>query len=262
MNRQFRERLLTEMEALQTVDCHSHTCLKREYYEAGPRSLFDLNSYFARDIQSVTGQTPEQMYAECDSDEQRWQRLKRVLDKARNVSYWRHNMVAFQGLFDLEDDELTDDNWRGLNERLRERTGDESWYHHVTVEVCKLRTQAKNIPWFEDWEPQYFTAILRMEPALELHKAETRGRLEEHLGCSITDLGSCREALGNLVEEYRARGAVGIKLAHAYRRTLHSEPVEEATATAVFEAALRGEELSPAQAISSSSLQGCAPTRG
>jgi len=247
MNSPFREQLLTEMDSLKTVDCHSHTCLRSEYYQAGPRSLFDIGSYFDRDIESVTGQMPQAMYANCDSDEERWQRLKGVLDKARNVSYWRHNLVTFKGLFDLADDELTDDNWRGLNERIKEKTADPNWYDNVTVDVCNLRTQVKNIPWFKDWEPEYFTAILRMEPALELWKSETRAQLEEHLGCSITDLRSCRQALADLAEQYQTRGAVGVKLAHAYRRTLSSEPVEETIAAAVFDAALHSEELSPTQ---------------
>jgi len=247
MTKTFRNHLLAEMEAIEAVDCHSHTCLRSEYYEAGPRSLFSLGSYFDRDIQSVTGQASGGMYADCDCDEERWQRLKSVLKQARNVSYWRHNLVAFKGLFDLEEDELTDDNWRGLNERIQEKTADENWYHHVTVEICRLRTQAKNIPWFEDWEPEYFTAVLRMEPALELWKSGTRARLEEHLDCSITDLGSCRQALEQLVAQYQKRGAVGVKLAHAYRRTLFSEHVEEATAASVLDGALCGRELSAAQ---------------
>jgi predicted TIM-barrel fold metal-dependent hydrolase len=247
MSDALREELLAEMRSLQTVDCHSHTCLRREYYKGGPRSLFTFHGYFDRDIQSVTGKTGAELYADCETDDQRWGLLKPVLDKSRNVSYWRHNIVTFQTLFDLPDEDLRDDNWEALNETIRRRTADPDWYHHVTVEVCNLRTQAKNIPWFQDWEPEYFTAILRMERALELWQEETRRELEEHLDCSITDLASCRQALVDLVEQYQCRGAVGIKLAHAYRRTLHSDRVDEPTAAAVFDAALRGEELSPEQ---------------
>ncbi len=247
MSHAFREELLAQMAALETVDCHSHTVSEEEYNQAAPRSLFALPSYFDRDIASVTGQTGDEMYAECTCDEERWERLNSVLTRARNVSYWRHNLVAFKGLFDLTDDEVTDDNWRTLNEGIKEKTADPGWYHHVTVNICKLQTQAKNIPWFEDWDPKYFTAVLRMEPALTLCQQETRTQLEEHLDCSITDLASCRQALADLVEQYQARGAVAVKLAHAYSRTLHSEPVEEATAAAIFDAALRGEELTPSQ---------------
>ncbi len=239
-----REELLAEMQALRTVDCHSHTCLEKEYRDAAPLTLFSLMSYFERDINSVTGKSSAQLYEGAETDAQRWAALKAVLERARNVSYWRHNVVVYRELFDLPDEELHDDNWEALNERIKERTADEDWYRHVTEDVCRLETQVRNVPWFEDWEPQYFTAILRMESALDLYTEQTRQSLAEHVGREIKDLHTAKLTLAELVEEYRKRGARGLKLAHAYRRTLHSEPVPEADAAAVFARALAGQELS------------------
>jgi len=101
----------------------------------------------------------------------------------------------------------------------------------------------KNIPWFEDWEPEYFTGVLRMEGALNLHQKEAREGLEKHLDAAITDLKTAKEGLRKLVEQYLGRGAVGIKLAHAYGRTLESFPVDEARAAEVLDRALRGQSL-------------------
>mgnify|MGYP000524706581 CR=1 FL=1 len=101
------------------------------------------------------------------------------------------------------------------------------------------------MPWFEGWEPEYFTAVLRMEPALEVHREETRRQLEEHLGRKLGDVKALKRGLANIAEEYKRQGAVGIKLAHAYSRTLASEPVPEGEAGRIFERALRGEELAP-----------------
>ena len=55
---------------------------------------------------------------------------------------------------------------RALNERIKEWTARPGWYDHVTREKCNLVTQLRNVPWYEDWEPEYFTATLRMEPAI------------------------------------------------------------------------------------------------
>jgi len=82
-----------------------------------------------------------------------------------------------------------------------------------------------------------------MEPALELYRPEARRQLEEHVGRELRSLRDLREALATLMHDYQQRGAVGIKLAHAYRRTLLSEPVAEITASLIFERALRGEAL-------------------
>jgi len=244
MSNSLRDRLLEQMKAIRTVDCHSHTALRRDYYKIRQRSLFTMMAYFEREIQNATGKSSSKLYEGAKSDDERWERLKPVLDRCRNTSYWRHNIVTYRELFDFEDNELTDDNWRALNERIVERTADTKWYEHVTNDVCNLETQVRNVPWFEDWEPEYFTCTLRMESALMLYNADTREGLEKHMERSLTDLSRVKAGLIELIERYQQRGSVGIKLAHAYRRTLHSEDVPESVAARVFERALAGESLS------------------
>jgi predicted TIM-barrel fold metal-dependent hydrolase len=247
MSNEFREELLEAMQGIRTIDCHSHTALKSEYYKSGPRNLFNLMSYYEREINAATGKGSGQLYAGVESDAERWERLKPVIERTRNVSYWRHNVVVYRELFDLEDEDVADSNWEKLNETIKRKTSDPGWYHHVTVDVCRLATQVRNIPWFEDWEPEYFTAVLRMESALQLHDKGTRESLEKHLGRSFDSLKSIKQGLADLVEEYKNRGSVGIKLAHAYGRTLASENVPEDIAANVFAKALGGGSLSPGE---------------
>ena len=239
-----RTQILSELEGIQTVDCHSHTQLRRQYYAAGGFDLFTMNSYFERDIATTAGGP---IYDGVTTDEERWERLKGVLTKSRNVSYWRHNLTVYRDLFGLKDPELTDDNWRSVTEAIRTRSQDPSWYDHVTRDCCKLETQVRNIPWFEDWEPEYFTAILRMEQALELHGEGTRKNLATYLDASIDSLSTAKKALADLTGRYVHQGAIGIKLAHAYGRTLHSLPVTEERAAWIFDRALRKQELTPSE---------------
>jgi len=238
-----REDLLAQMQSLPVVDCHAHTRLRREYLAHGPWDLFQMTAYFDREIGAIAPTLARPLTEPHPSEHRRWEHLREVLRRARNESYWRHNLVVYRELFGLADEELTDANWQALNERIKAQTADPNWYHHVIVERAHVRTQVKNIPWFDDWEPEYFTAILRLEPALELYRPEPRRQLEQHLDREIRSLRELREALAELVQLYRARGAVGIKLAHAYRRTLQSEPVPEIVAALIFERALRGEKL-------------------
>ena len=244
MSERFRQELLDRMQQIRTVDCHSHTALKSEYYNLGRRDLFNLMSYYEREIMSATGKGSGQLYEGTSSDEERWERLKPVLARTENVSYWRHNVVMYRELFDLADDDVTDANWKELNETIKRKTADPEWYHHVTKGICNLATQVRNVPWFQDWEPEYFTAVLRMEPALELHRKNVRESLEKHLSRSFDNLQSIKQGLADLTEEYQKRGAVGIKLAHAYGRTLASENVPEDVAKNIFAKALGGGTLS------------------
>ncbi len=243
MSSGLRDRIHAEMESLHTIDCHSHTSLKSEYNAHGGLDLFSLMAYYEREINMATGVGSGQLYDGCATDKDRWERLKPVLLRTRNESYWRHNIVTYKAVFDFADDDLDDSNWSALNETIKRRTSDPEWYHKVTKDIAKVKTQILNVPWFGDWEPEYFTCTLRMEGALELHNADNRKGLEEHLDVSITDLYRLKAALVQLIQQYKDRGSVGIKLAHAYRRTLASEPVAEATASCVFDRALKGEAL-------------------
>ena len=242
---QLRQRLLDHMQSLRTVDCHSHTALSTEYREQ-KLNLFNMMAYFARDIGGITEQLKVRGIGGQDEKAQ-WEALKAILDRSRTVSYWRHNIVMYQELFGLPDDELSDDNWEAVNATIKEKTAQPDWYRHVTEDICQLRTQVKNIPWFESWEPEYFTAILRMEPALVLYQEKERKDLSAGSGVEVTDLKSAKRALVAAASRYQSRGAVGIKLAHAYRRTLASEPVSEEDAARLFERAVTGEDLSPAE---------------
>ena len=244
MSNKFREELLEAMQEIRTIDCHSHTSLKSDYYNAGQRDLFNLMSYYEREIDSATGKGPEELYAGAGSDAERWERLKPVVERTRNVSYWRHNIVMYREVFGLEDEDVTDSNWEKLNETIKSKTVGPDWYHHITKDVCNLATQMLNVPWFQDWEPEYFTATLRMEPALELHNKDTRESLEKHLDRSFGSLQSIKQGLADLTEEYQKRGSVGIKLAHAYGRTLASDNVPEDIAANIFAKALGGGTLS------------------
>jgi len=247
MGNSFRDELLEVMNGIKTIDCHSHTNLKSGYYKIGELNLFNLMSYYEREIGAASGKGSGQLYADAKSDAEKWQILKPIIERTHNVSYWRHNVVMYRELFDMEEYDVTDDNWEKLNETIKRKTADPKWYHHVTKDVCNLTTQVRNIPWFEDWEPEYFTAVLRMESALNLHDKNTREGLEKYLNTSIDGLKSLKKALADLTEEYCERGSVGIKLAHAYGRTLWSEDVAEDVAGNILAKALGGGTLSASE---------------
>ena len=239
-----RDRLHDHMREIRTVDCHSHTALPDAYYDT-ERNLFTLGSYFDREIEVATaslGRATKDIYGSRD-DDGCWGILKAVVESAGNTSYWRHNLVVYRKFFGLTDDELTDENWREVNRQIREKTADPDWYRRVSEDVCGLRTQIRNVPWFEDWEPRYFTCTLRMEGALQSLEAETRDALADVTGRDVGSLPRLKDALVEFTNGYNERGNRGIKLAHAYQRTLSSEDVSAETAAAIYEKSLSGAPL-------------------
>ena len=254
----FRQRLLDEMAALPTVDSHSHTDLRREYVKRPERNLFTLTGYFERDVDGLLGRSPTVkgrnapatppantpgLYAGATSDAERWERLRGVLARARNVSYWRHQIVTYQGLFDLADDDVTDDNWAELNERIKAYTARPDWFEYIHRTRCNLITQVRVVPWYGEWEPAYFTAVLQMGSALRLCEAAVRDEFAAVTGDDLGDLAAAKRAVADYLADYVRRGAVGIKLSHAYWRSLAHEPVPEAQAAAIYARAVAGEAV-------------------
>jgi len=247
---QFRDEILAAIEDTPVVDCHSHTVL-RQNYEQTEWNLFNMMAYFKRDMASVIhpDEVDWQVVAPGDTDAERWQWLKGVLAKSRNVSYWRHNMAVYHGLFDFEHEELDDANWAQLNDTIKCKTKSPGWYDYLTRDRCRLRTAVRNIPWFEDWEPEYYTAILRMEGALQLDQQDTREQLARQADMELDSVEAATRALAAVTEQYVGRGAIGIKLAHAYWRTLNSKPVPQAAAEAIYQKTLAGQDLSEGEKV-------------
>ncbi|HNQ34995.1 MAG TPA: amidohydrolase family protein [bacterium] len=239
-----KRELLTQLYSLRTVDGHSHTYAPDVYY-AREINLFNLQHYFQRDAAGLIG--PWEMDAIEDPGEC-WRRLKTALESAGNTAYWRHQLLVYRKLFDFTDPELDDANWRRLDTDIRRKTSDPNWYDYVTRSVCNLEIQVRNVGWGEAWDRRYFAGVLRMENALRLDSAEGRTALEKRLDRPIDSLKAARAGLADLASAARSDGAVGLKLAHAYFRTLDSRPVTETRATRLFEKSLGPGPLDPAEA--------------
>lgn len=250
-----KQEILSELEALRTVDCHSHTFSQRRYHDSGPYNLFNMPSPF--EMWHVFPEATEPLFNNNVDDGQKWRRLKGFLERSGNTTMWRQKIAMFRLLFDLQDDDLNDRNWRRVNETVKERTADPLWYDRVT-DQCRFETQMRCVRWFEEWDRRYFTPILWIEPALWLHvdkpwyhgsdpddTASPLHALQTRTDMTVNSLASAKKALAALIEEYVAQGAVGLKTAYAYARSLHCEAVEEPVASKFFDAALSGEVLKP-----------------
>lgn len=257
-----KEDFLALMKECTVVDCHSHTTTPQRYYAEGPYDLFSLTSYFDRDL---AGLADMQALAACPTDEEKWAIYKAALDKGRNVSFWRHNIVTYQKYFGLQDSELTDANWKAVNAAIRANTADPDWYDYVSRRAPKIKTQIRNIPWFDDWairdlvtatdeiirnaqwveewDKDYFTATLRMEYALYLWRIPMVEQLSAYTKTPISDLKSLKLALSRMVDMYVERGIIGLKSCHAYFRSLECGPVDETAVSGIFTRALKGEPL-------------------
>ena len=244
---ELRNRLFDEIQSIPVIDSHWHTMTERQYRESGGTDLFRLWAYFVRDIQSTSGKGTPEVFRDAKTDEEKWQILRPILDRAGNVSYYRHNLVVYRDLFGLEDDELNDDNWAQVNERIREKSRDPDWYRHILKDRCGMVSAVLNVdPFTPDWEPEYSVPSFRMERIIDLG-ADNRNELQRVAGCEIGTLNAMKRAVEKLLQIHKEQGAVAIKSAHAYRRTLFHEKPSERRAAVLWNKLIRDKRLSPAE---------------
>ncbi len=249
------QRLYSEICKIRVIDSHWHTCTQREYEQRGGHDLFSLWAYFNREILALTGVEADAYFAQAKSDRQKWQLLKPLLARAGNTSYYRHNVVAYQELFGLRQAELNDRNFAAVNARIKQRTRAKGWYRQLIKTKCKMDMALLNVDMFQpDWEPEYSRPIFRLEPILYPERPDRKGadpanlkKLQRLTGQSVTSVAGLTSVLAKAVELFAKRGAVGIKLAHAYRRTLYHERVSKTQVSTALGKILRSQTPTDAQ---------------
>ncbi len=69
-----KREILSELEALVTGDCHSHTFSRRQYYDSGPYDRFNMPSPF--EMWHVFPETTGPLSDKNVDDSKKWRRLR------------------------------------------------------------------------------------------------------------------------------------------------------------------------------------------
>ena len=239
------KRIQAEIEKIRVIDSHSHMTSEQNYYQQS-LSIFNMVSYFGRDIQSTSdGPLGDSLTAEKTEDD-RCERFYEITQRNEATSYFRHNLIAYQDLFGLKGN-LTPRKIKKLNATIAKKTKDPKWFRKVMKKICRVETGLLNVPPFDlRWDMDYAVAVMRMEPFLpSLRQEAETGKLGKEVGISIGSVKDYTDALAKLMQKAYGLGAVGIKLAHAYQRTLAHEKPSDGKADQVFQKLLQGKKPTP-----------------
>ncbi|MEW6355362.1 MAG: amidohydrolase family protein [Planctomycetota bacterium] len=236
------KRIHSEIEKIWVIDSHSHLTSEENYYKQN-LSVFNMVSYFGRDIQSTSTGPLADTLPTAKTEEDKVERFLEIVRRTEAVSYFRHNIIAYQDLFGLKGD-LTPKKIKKLNAAIAKKTKDPKWFRKVMKKLCRIETGLLNVPPLDlRWDKDYAIAVMRMEPFLPFLRADKPeiDKLAQEVDMPIGKVADYTAALARLMQKARDLGAVGIKLAHAYQRTLaHTRPSEQ-EADAIFQKVLRGE---------------------
>ena len=85
-----------------------------------------------------------------------------------------------------------------------------------------------------DLDRELFVPVMKLDHFISVQSRQDLGSLEEESGIVIHSLDNLVKAMQMVMEKYRANGAVGIKSALAYQRTLQYDKVSRHEAETAF----------------------------
>lgn len=173
-----------------------------------------------------------------------WREAKDDFDDARATSFYRYQLPAFQDLYGVDFETMTDAEAADLDRRIFDNYRDEKWLHHVVTERANIELMFNDPYWdrlgFKTYYP-FEVLVFNVTMLVQgYHRSEFAQPTDdpylfaEREGLKIESLDDYLLVLDKLFETARAHAAVCLKTTLAYRRTLSFENVSKERAEVAF----------------------------
>jgi len=181
--------------------------------------------------------------------EEHWKAGRDLLEIYRPLTIYRTLRVAFKELYGFEGEDITDDNWREINDKVvatYRRYGQRRWLAEVLKRANISRiVQFCYLPYVVDhWgelneedrnlEKSFIRPSLLSDAYAFMGDSEERQRVRkrsfEIVGPQPSNYSEYLEAVAKAIAHFRACGGVGLKILASYNRDMHFQrvPAEEA----------------------------------
>ena len=253
---ELQQRILAEVERIPIVDTHEHTMPESERTDYALDFSLLFAHYSSSDLVSA-GMSPRMMEAvrlpmyryrmllnsrtklgrpvpkperEDLSLEERWRAMEPYWEAIRNTAYARAVLIAAKDLFNVDD--LNCHTYERLSQAIAD-THRPGWYRHVLADLAGIEVGIIDIQ-TTDVDRELFAPSMRLDHYIAIGSRSDLDGLEEESEVAIHSLDDLVEALQATVLRYVSNGAVAVKSALAYRRTLSYEKVTRGEAEVVF----------------------------
>ncbi len=159
-----------------------------------------------------------------------WAVAKNDFDNARATSFYRYQLPAFQDLYGVDFDRITDEQARELNDRIFRNYTNQRWLYEVITERANIELMFNDPYWARyEFKQDYPFAVLvlNVTPLVRgFHPSEFTATADDpyHFakqhGLKVESLDDYLAVLDRLFQEARQKGAVCLKTTLAYQRTL------------------------------------------
>jgi len=244
------QELFEELTQIGTVDAHEHLPTEEAFLEQ-PVDFYSLFSHYCAADLVAAGASTEDMAFFSDRKaplEERWRRFRPFLSAIRTGGYTRAAFIVIREVLGVDD--LADDTFEEVTKRLQE-LHKPGLFDRLLRERCNLSACVQC--WrLGEQGPDYFYHLAPGPEVLDLTNQAQLDNLSKKYDVAIHTLDDALECMSRAVKGWAADPkVVGIKSAHAYRRSLAFQKVNRSVAEEVFNRILANEQhaLSPHEAL-------------
>jgi len=233
------QRLLAQIMSMPAIDVHSHVPAAQPY----ARSLRELLGYHYYTELAHSAGLEAAAIAPDVPDERMIPELLAAMERIENTVQYSWMVELARELFGFEGRRLAVEGWERLDEAVRERAAEPGRARRL-LELARIERVFLTNEFDEDLsgvDRALFVPSLRADTLVfRFHLPEVRRRLCEATGVEVSGAAALREALGRLVERFRAAGALSaaISLPPGFR----TAPTEQGNFERALDGALRGRE--------------------
>ena len=245
MNAQLTKSLHEQICQMDIINTHEHL-LNREMLNGLDFDLFQaIEFHYLKDSLMAVGMGENLIMETMSEPDRLIDELIPFLEKARNTTYYRAFFQALRDLHGLEGDELDKDNLKAASESIKQAYEREDWYDEVIGGKCRNRHVLRDMEYMPASD-DFVRPVVRMDSHLiQRHKnllsewVEKEDILTFRIGDAdykkrVKTLDDQLAVIDEDFQEMLKFGAVAIKIAIAYRRTLNFENVSVDDANRAF----------------------------
>ncbi|MCA9099245.1 MAG: amidohydrolase family protein, partial [Planctomycetaceae bacterium] len=173
-----------------------------------------------------------------------WGKAKHDFKNARSTSFYRYHLPAFEALYGVDFDRITDEEARELDRKIFENYKDQKWLYEVITEKANIELMFNDPYWarlefttYYPWEVLVFnvTSLVRGFHASEFSQpADSPYVFAQKHGLPMDTFDDYLKVLDHLFLTAKDNNAVCLKTTLAYQRTLHFENVPRERAEKAF----------------------------
>lgn len=174
-----------------------------------------------------------------------WGKAQHDFDNVRSTSFYRYQVHAFQDLYGVNFDTITDAQAKKLNSRIFENYKDPKWLYHVVTERANIELMFNDPYWarysFETTYP-FEVMVFNVTPLVYGHHAsefddkplDSPYVFAKKQGLPVDSLDDYLKVLDSMFLHAKDHGAVCLKTTLAYQRTLKFDRVSKEKAAEAF----------------------------